>query len=63
MTIDPSVVIAAISALSTGLGLAARMIYNDLKKDRDYWRSLAMSGTDLADKATTIAVRHLTSDG
>lgn len=61
MTIDPAVVVAAIGALASGLGFAARLIYTDLKRDRDYWRSLALMGTELADKATTIAVRkHLT---
>jgi hypothetical protein len=29
----------------------------DCKTDRDYWRDLALAGTELADKATTIAVR------
>ena len=57
MLIDPTIVIAAISDLASGLGVAARMIYNDLKKDRDYWRSLALMGTELADKAATLAAR------
>lgn len=35
----------------------------DVRTDRDYWRSLALMGTDLADKATTIAVRKRAGDG
>ena len=57
MTVDPAVLIAAISALASGLGVVARILYNDLKKDRDYWRSLALMGTELADKAATLASR------
>ena len=62
MLIDPTIVIAAISVLASGLGVAARMIYSDLKRDRDYWRSLALMGTELADKAATLAARKR-SDG
>jgi hypothetical protein len=29
----------------------------DMRVDRNYWRDLALKGTELADKATTIAVR------
>ena len=29
----------------------------DMKADRDYWRSIALTGVDVADKSTTIAVR------
>jgi hypothetical protein len=63
MTVDPGVVIAVIGALATALTTAAAKIYSDLKKDRDYWRTLAMMGTDLADKATTVAVRKSLGDG
>ena len=34
----------------------------DMRIDRDYWRSLALTGTDLADKATTIAIRKRAND-
>ena len=64
MTIDPTVVVAAIGALASGLGVAFRIIYNDLQKQlaqshkrEDYWRSLALMGTDLADKADKVAER------
>jgi len=57
VTVDPAVLIAAISALASGLGVVARILYNDLKKDRDYWRALALMGTELADKAATLADR------
>ena len=42
MTLDPTVVVATISALSGALGVAARMIYLDLRRDRDYWRDTAL---------------------
>ena len=57
MTIDPTVVLGAITALASALGYAARRIYTDLRIDRDYWRDLALKGTDLADKAATLATR------
>ena len=34
----------------------------DLRIDRDFWRSLALTGTELADKATTLAVRKRAGD-
>lgn len=33
-----------------------------METDRDYWRSLALTGTELADKATTVAVRKRAGD-
>ena len=35
----------------------------DMKVDRDYWRDLALTGADLADKSTTIAIRKQRSNG
>jgi hypothetical protein len=54
VTIDSGVVAAAITALATALGAAARMIYSDLRKDRDYWRDVAVKAlghTDVAIEA------------
>lgn len=51
MTIDPTVLIAVIGTLASALGIAARMIYNDLRTDRDMWREMAMRGTSLAEQA------------
>ena len=34
----------------------------DMRTDRDFWRDIAMTGVDVADKSTTIAVRKR-SDG
>jgi len=34
----------------------------DMKVDRDYWRDLAMTGANLADKSTTIALRKRVDD-
>lgn len=51
MTIDPTVVIAAISALATGIGWMVRRVYLDLKADRDYWRDTALVSLRHTDKA------------
>lgn len=59
MTIDPTVVVAAVTALATALGAAARMIYNDLRKDRDYWRDVALRGLDVNDKAIDVAAKKV----
>jgi hypothetical protein len=58
MTIDPVVVTAAITALATGLGAAARMIYLDLRRDRDYWRDTALAALRHTDKAIDIAAKQ-----
>lgn len=57
MTVDAAVVVAAIGALSTGLGWVARRIYLDLRKDledmtkdRDYWRDIAHRSMGHTDK-------------
>lgn len=55
MTLEPAVVLAAIAALVTGLGTALRMIYKDLVKDRDFWRSRALRLDQQAEKATAKA--------
>lgn len=55
MTIDPTVVIAAISALATGIAYGARRIYLDLKTDRDYWRDTALASLRHTDKAIDMA--------
>jgi hypothetical protein len=34
----------------------------DMKVDRDYWRDLALTGANLADKATTAAIRKRADD-
>jgi hypothetical protein len=41
MTLDPAIVIAAFGALVTALGTAARIVYRDITRDRDYWRDIA----------------------
>lgn len=57
MTIDPTVVIAAISALATGIGWMVRRVYLDLKADRDYWRDVALASMRHTDKAMDVAVQ------
>lgn len=56
MTIDPTVVVAAITALAGALGAAARMIYLDLRRDRDYWRAIALKSMGHTDKALDVVV-------
>jgi hypothetical protein len=58
VTIDPTVVIAAISALSTGIGYIARRVYLDLKADRDFWRDTALTAIRHTDKAIDIATKQ-----
>ena len=42
MTLDPAVVLGAITALTGAIGAIARMVYNDLRRDRDFWRDMAL---------------------
>lgn len=46
------------------LGLAVGVLWRahlrddeDMRTDRAYWRDLALKGTELAEKATTVAIR------
>jgi hypothetical protein len=55
LTLDPAVVIAAIGALSAALGRAAWMIYGDLRRDRDYWRDMALELRDINRSAIGVA--------
>ena len=58
MTIDPTVVIAVIGALAAGLSGAARIIYTDMRKDRDYWRDVAIGSLRNADTAIDLAAKR-----
>ena len=62
MTIDPSVVIAAFSALVAALGRAAWIIYRDLRQDRDDWKTIALRSTGVSEKATDVAVTAVKPD-
>lgn len=55
MTIDPAVVLAAISAITAALGRAVWLIYADLKKDRDFWRDTALKSMRHTDRALDVA--------
>lgn len=57
MTIDPAIVIAAIGALSAALGRAAWMIYNDLRRDRDFWRDAYLKAAGHTDRAMELAAK------
>jgi hypothetical protein len=55
--LDPRVVISAVVAI---LGILWRLHMkadHDMETDRNFWRSIALTGVDVADKSTTIAVR------
>jgi hypothetical protein len=54
VTIDPAVVIAAIGVLGTGVGAFVRMVYVDLRRDRDDWRDMALSLRDVNAKAIEV---------
>jgi hypothetical protein len=55
LTLDPSIVIAAFGALVAGLSGAARLIYVDLRRDRDYWRGVALQLMAVNNKAIDVA--------
>ena len=50
-------VIAAMTAVITVLWRAHEQSDREMRVDRNYWRDLALTGSELADKATTIAIR------
>jgi hypothetical protein len=54
MTIDPAVLVALIGTLAAGLGTVAKIVYTDLRKDRDWWRDMAMRSTKTGETAVTI---------
>lgn len=62
MTVAPEVVIAAFGVLVSALGRAAWMIYRDVVRDRDYWRSIALRSTGVAEKSTDVAVTAVNRD-
>ena len=55
MTIAPEVLVAVIGTLAAAMGTIARIVYGDLKKDRDWWRDLALRSI----KTTETAVDKL----
>jgi hypothetical protein len=55
VTIDPTIVVALLGTLSAAVGAAAKMIYSDLRRDRDYWRDVAVKAMQHTDKATDVA--------
>jgi hypothetical protein len=57
VTIDPSVVIAAFGGLVTVLTAAVRLVYMDLRRDRDYWRDMALSLRDVNRKSIDVAAK------
>ena len=54
MTIAPEVLIAVIGTLAAGIGTIVKIVYSDLKKDRDYWRDLALRSSKTGETAVTI---------
>lgn len=54
MTLDPAVVIAALGVIGTGVGAFVRMVYMDLRRDRDDWKDLALSLRDVNAKSIEV---------
>jgi hypothetical protein len=54
VTIDPGVVIAFLGTLVTALGTVARFVYLDLRRDRDYWRAVALKSMGHTDRALDV---------
>ena len=54
MTVDPAVVIAAIGVLGTGVGAFIRMVFMDIRRDRDDWRDMALSLRDVNRKSIEV---------
>ena len=54
MTLDPAVVIAALGIVGTGVGAFVRMVYMDLRRDRNEWRDMALSLRDVNAKAIEV---------
>ena len=46
----------ALGTLATVLTAVARFVYLDLRKDRDYWRAIALRSTGVSERATDVAV-------
>ena len=55
MTLDPAVVLGAITALTGALGAVARMVYQDLRRDRDWWRDMALALSKNNERAIEVA--------
>lgn len=55
MTIDPAVILGFITALTGALSAVARFVYLDLRKDRDYWRGVALQLMAVNNKAVDVA--------
>jgi len=51
MVLEPAVVIGAFGALVTAMTTVARFVYLDLRRDRDYWRSVALKLMSVNEKA------------
>ena len=62
MTIDPSVVIAFMTALIGAIGTIARFAYTEMRNDRDWWRARYMERANIAAKAVDIAADAKASD-
>jgi hypothetical protein len=56
MTVDPSVIIAFMTALIGAIGTVARFAYTEMRNDRDWWRQRYMDREGIAAKAVDIAV-------
>jgi alpha-galactosidase/6-phospho-beta-glucosidase family protein len=55
VTLDPAVVIAALGIIGTGVGAFVRMVYMDIRRDRDEWRDMALALRDVNKTAIGVA--------
>jgi hypothetical protein len=55
LTIDPAVLVGAIGTLVTAITGVARFVYLDLRRDRDYWRGMALQLMAVNNKAVDVA--------
>jgi hypothetical protein len=55
VTLDPAVVIGAFGVVIASVAAALRIIYTDLRRDRDYWRDAYFKAMGVNDKAIEVA--------
>jgi alpha-galactosidase/6-phospho-beta-glucosidase family protein len=54
VTIATEIVVAAIGVIGAGVGAFVRMVYMDLRRDRDEWRNMALGLRDVNAKAIEV---------
>jgi hypothetical protein len=57
MTVEPTVVVAVIGALSAAIGRLVWLVYTDLRRDRDFWRDAYLKAVGHTDRAMELAAK------